>query len=90
MTSQRLLKIAILFCLLPNIAWAHSANDAASSFLHGFSHPFSGTDHLLAMTVVGLWAAQIGGRALWLVPGIFVMAMVIGGTLAFSGFSMPF
>lgn len=90
MTTQRLLNIAVLFYLLPNLALAHSGHHVASSFIHGFSHPFSGADHLLAMIVVGLWAAQLGGRALWLVPSIFVMTMVIGATLAFSGFSLLF
>ncbi len=90
MTTQRLVNIAVLFCLLPNIALAHSGHYGADSFIHGFSHPFSGADHLLAMIVVGVWAAQLGGRALWLVPSSFVIFMLIGATLPFSGFSILF
>ena len=34
----------------------------------GVLHPLLGADHVLAMLAVGLWAAQLGGRALWAVP----------------------
>jgi urease accessory protein len=54
-------------------------------FANGFAHPFSGLDHLLAMTAVGLWAAQRGGRALWAVPLAFVSVMILGGTLGMAG-----
>ena len=33
------------------------------------------------MVAVGLWAAQRGGRALWLVPSMFVSVMIGGGML---------
>jgi urease accessory protein len=56
----------------------------------GVSHPFSGADHMLAMVAVGLWAAQIGGRAKWIVPGAFVSMMAVGFLLALSGVSLPF
>ena len=41
------------------------------SFAEGLTHPFTGLDHMLAMVAVGLWASQIGGRALWLLPLTF-------------------
>lgn len=52
---------------------------------HGFAgagwiHPLTGTDHMLAMVAVGLWSAQLGGRAIWSVPAAFVVAMAIGST----------
>ena len=51
---------------------------------HGFSgsgllHPLTGFDHLLAMLAVGAWSAQLGGRALYVVPGCFVGMMLLGG-----------
>ena len=55
-------------------------------FANGFAHPFSGLDHLLAMTAVGLWAAQRGGRALWMVPLAFVSLMAVSGMLGMAGF----
>src|SRR5262249_50555066 len=51
----------------------------------GLAHPFGGLDHVLAMVAVGLWAAQLGGRALWLVPTGFVAAMVGGAALGWAG-----
>jgi urease accessory protein len=50
----------------------------------GFAHPFGGLDHVLAMIAVGLWAAQLGGRALWQVPAGFLVAMLAGGALGAS------
>lgn len=58
--------------------------------MHGFGHPIDGADHLLAMVAVGLWAAQIGGRALWAVPCTFVGVMILGGVLGFTGVPVPF
>lgn len=54
-----------------------------------FSHPFTGWDHLLAMTAVGLWAAMLGGRARWLVPSAFVGLMVMGAGMAIGGWVIP-
>ena len=53
-------------------------------FYDGLSHPVLGLDHLLAMISVGIISAQIGGRAIWTVPSIFVILMTIGGLFGFS------
>jgi urease accessory protein len=50
----------------------------------GFLHPLTGFDHLLVMVAVGLWAVQIGGRALWLLPCSFVGSMMLGGAMGLS------
>jgi len=88
--SRNILFAITAIYLVPLSAMAHTVLGSTSGFLHGFFHPFSGLDHVLAMFAVGLWAAQMGGRALWLVPGSFVTAMVIGGVLGFAGVSLPF
>jgi len=59
---------AVAFTLFPIAASAHVAFGDTHGFMHGFSHPLSGIDHILAMVAVGLFAAHLGGRALWLVP----------------------
>src|SRR5581483_12325680 len=59
-------------------------------FAHGFAHPLSGLDHLLAMVAVGLYAALLGGRALWLVPASFVAMMAVGGALGIAGVALPY
>jgi len=40
------------------------------------------------MLAVGLWAVMRGGRALWLLPGTFLMAIGMGAALRFAGITM--
>jgi len=68
---------------------AHIENGAASGFAAGFSHPWSGWDHILAMIAVGLWGAQLGNPAVWLLPVTFPMVMSIGGFLGLIGCPLP-
>jgi len=72
-------------------AFAHTGMHplGESGFVAGFTHPLLGLDHLLAMLGVGVWAAQLGGRATWLVPAAFVGVMVAGAALALSGAALP-
>jgi urease accessory protein len=58
--------------------------------MHGFSHPLSGVDHILAMVAVGLFAAQLGGRAVWLVPMTFVSVMALAGVAGMASVKLPF
>ena len=74
--------------LLPSFAYAHPG--MGGGFLHGLSHPFSGLDHIAAMLAVGVWATQLGGRAVWAVPVTFVGVMALGGALAELGLVVPF
>ncbi|MDD5215978.1 MAG: HupE/UreJ family protein [Methylococcales bacterium] len=45
----------------------------------GFSHPLEGWDHIVTMLGVGIWAAQLRGKAIWLLPATFVSVMSLGG-----------
>ncbi|MAF15945.1 MAG: urease accessory protein UreJ [Marinomonas sp.] len=72
------------------VAMAHTGHEHTSSFMSGFLHPMGGLDHLLAMVAVGLWAASMGGRALWAVPMAFVAMMLLGGGAAMAGLEVPF
>jgi urease accessory protein len=82
--------LAAVATLLPTAAWAHPGHDVGVGFVHGFVHPVTGLDHVLAMLAVGLFAAQLGGRALWAVPLSFVSIMALGGVLGVAGFAVPF
>jgi urease accessory protein len=82
--------VAALAALAPQAAYAHTGVGDASGFAHGFTHPIGGIDHVLAMVTVGLFAAHLGGRALWLVPASFVTMMAAGGALGFYGVNLPF
>ncbi len=81
--------LAALLVLLSAVPAFADANGEGRSFLSGFAHPLGGTDHLLAMVTVGLWAALSGGRALWLWPAAFVVSMLVGGSLGMAGIGMP-
>lgn len=71
-------KIPILTALvfLSNYCFAHGFGG------NGFLHPLTGLDHILAMIAVGAWSAQLGDKALYLVPGSFLTAMFAGGIAA--------
>ena len=73
--------------LAPAAALAHSGHGGGDGFAHGFLHPVSGLDHILAMVTVGILAYQIGGRALWLLPATFLAVMAAGGLLGAAGVS---
>ncbi|HEY4235130.1 MAG TPA: HupE/UreJ family protein [Lacipirellulaceae bacterium] len=74
----------------PTLAHAHVGIGEPSGLLSGLTHPLTGLDHLCAMVGVGLWAAQRGGRAVWLVPLAFVTVMALGGLLGVAAVSIPF
>lgn len=76
---KRIMTALPLF-LTPSVALAHPGH--GFGFDAGFLHPFTGTDHLLAMVGVGLWAAILGRRARWALPVGFLGAMALGGALA--------
>lgn len=82
--------LSLILLLAPSPAFAHSGAGAPHGFAHGLTHPLGGVDHLLAMVAVGLLAAHLGGRALWLVPAAFIVAMAFGGWLGISGAMLPY
>jgi len=75
--------------LWPIAASAHITPGEAGGFVSGLSHPVSGWDHVLAMVAVGLWGAQLGVPALWMLPVAFPMMMAFGGTLGLIGIPLP-
>ena len=75
--------------LWPVAAWAHVGQGGAEGFLAGVRHPVSGLDHVLAMISVGLWGAQLGAPAIWLLPVTFPVVMALGGMLGLLGVQLP-
>lgn len=82
---------AALLAVSSVAAWAHpdhgtmAGQGAFASVAAGFFHPLSGADHAMAMVAVGLWAVLIGGRAVWLMPLAFILAMAAGFAAAIAG-----
>jgi len=69
-------------------AFAHPGLHVAG-FGDGLAHPFSGLDHVLAMVAVGLWAAQLGRPATWVLPLAFPAVMAVGAVAGWSGVALP-
>ena len=86
---MRIFLAFIALLLAPHAAAAHVEGGAAAGFASGFAHPISGWDHILAMVAVGLWGAQLGAPALWLLPVPFPMMMAFGGMVALLGVPLP-
>ena len=92
MINARLSKstLTILFNLVcAQAAWAHVEGGQAAGFFTGLQHPWSGLDHVLAMIAVGLWGAQLGSPALWLLPIAFPMMMAMGAMMGLLGIAVP-
>lgn len=89
MLRRSVLALAMLLASPAILAHGEGAHAHSAGLIAGLTHPFSGLDHLLAMVAVGLWAAQKGGRALWLLPVTFVSIMALGGLMAVGGVTLP-
>ena len=70
---------------LPFPVSAHTGAGGLSGFMSGVAHPLFGPDHLVAMLAVGLWGAQLGNPALWVLPVTFPLIMAVGGFLGVVG-----
>lgn len=82
------LVLALVFALVARLE-AHVGAGQTAGFLNGLRHPVSGMDHVLAMIAVGLWGAQLGAPAIWLLPVTFPMVMAFGGFLGLVGIPLP-
>lgn len=87
--AWRRILVALLLALAPAPVLAHPQAGQAAGFVNGLRHPVSGLDHVLAMISVGLWGAQLGPPAIWLLPVTFPMVMAIGGFLGLIGIPLP-
>ena len=80
--------LGLILLGLGNSVQAHTGVSHIN-FIAGLTHPLSGLDHVLAMIAVGVWATQLGRRALWCVPLAFVATMAVGGLFGFAGLPLP-
>ncbi|MGU7785268.1 HupE/UreJ family protein [Burkholderia sp. PU8-34] len=91
--KQPAIHAALVFgygCLVPVIAFAHiGQGDISGGLLAGFKHPVSGLDHVVAMIAVGLWGAQLGRPAIWVLPVTFPIVMAFGAVLGGLGAPIP-
>jgi urease accessory protein len=88
-TYLRRLAALALAMQFSQLAEAHIRKGEASGFVSGVRHPISGLDHVLAMIAVGLWGAQLGAPAIWVLPVAFPMVMALGGMMGLLGIPLP-
>ncbi|MDP3332354.1 MAG: HupE/UreJ family protein [Methylotenera sp.] len=81
---KKQLFIGALLSLVSSSVYAHGGH-TGHVFLAGFTHPFSGIDHVLVMLAIGLWAGKIGGAARWQLPLTFVVIMAISAMIGVGG-----
>lgn len=85
------LALAALLAAIPLApALAHTGSGVQLGLLSGFEHPLTGPDHLVAMVAVGLWGAQLGNPAIWVLPITFPLVMAVGGLIGVMGVDLPF
>jgi hydrogenase/urease accessory protein HupE len=87
---QRLL-LMLGFALILGMALFNGLTDFVeiNGWSSGFIHPLHGGDHFLTMLAVGIWAAQLRGKAIWLLPVTFVSVMSLGGLAGAAGLFIP-
>jgi urease accessory protein len=81
--------VAVVIVAWTGPALAHTAQGLSGGFVAGFSHPFTGLDHLLAMVAVGLWGSFLGRPMIAALPVIFPGVMALGALLAIIGVPAP-
>ena len=80
----------LLISVYSGNSFAHSEVGVVGGLVSGLLHPIFGFDHLLAMVAVGLWGAQLGKPAIYLLPITFPVIMAVGGLLGVAGMPLPF
>lgn len=86
--SSVLLGLMAYLAAIP-VASAHTFGTHGAGLAAGLAHPFLGLDHLLAMSAVGIWAAQLGGRASGWMPAAFAGVMLAAACLGAGGLELP-
>lgn len=85
----RALTTAIVSFALTQPALAHEQAGVAGGVVSGLLHPVTGIDHLVAMVAVGIWGAQLGAPAIWILPITFPLVMAVGGVLGVLHVPLP-
>lgn len=82
------MSLVLAALVLATPAFAHPGH--VFTFTAGLEHPLSGLDHLLAMALVGVWAAAFGGGGrVWSWPATFASALTFGAVLGHEGVTTP-
>ena len=91
MLTSKTLRLATgaALVLATGAAQAHTGHGAVT-FAQALAHPFLGLDHLLAMVAVGAWSvAALPVRQRLAGPAVFLVMLLAGLALAWSGVALP-
>src|SRR4029077_3666137 len=85
----------VLICIMLSEALifpasSHTGLGPSNSFGSGVAHPLNGADHLIAMTMVGLWSVFTGPRAVVVWAATFGAALLCGFAAATLRSQLPF
>jgi len=83
------LPVVLALIAVAHPAFAHEQAGVPGGLASGFLHPLTGVDHLVAMVAVGIWGAQLGAPAIWVLPITFPLVMAFGGVLGVLGVPLP-
>lgn len=93
MTVRKVLQfasgVASLSVLTASAALAHEQTGVGGGLASGLLHPLTGLDHLIAMVAVGIWGAQLGGVAIWVLPIVFPLVMALGAVAGILKIALP-
>ncbi|CCD89635.1 Putative Hydrogenase/Urease accessory protein HupE/UreJ protein [Bradyrhizobium sp. ORS 285] len=93
MIGRKILQIvasaALLSALNASPLLAHEQAGVGGGLASGLLHPLTGLDHLVAMVAVGIWGAQLGGVAIWVLPVVFPLVMAFGAVLGILKIGLP-
>lgn len=74
------LTIAMLF--LPTLGWAHTGYTGSNALISGFSHPFTGFDHLFTLFALSLLTLRHQPKDRYLLAVLFLTGMGLGFALS--------
>lgn len=83
-TQRAIVAAVLLFYIFQAFGYAHEGGGEAG-FSSGILHPVMGFDHVVVMLGVGFWGYQIGRPSLWILPLVFLAAMLSGAVLGIFG-----
>jgi urease accessory protein len=89
MNRKSLALASLMLATLVQPALAHDQAGVAGWLTSGFLHPLTGLDHMTAMVAVGIWGAQLGAPAIWVLPITFPLVMALGGVLGIAHVPLP-
>ncbi len=85
---MRFIFLLLILIAFPALLSAHGTGDNA--FMHGFTHPIFGIDHMLAILGVAILGHYFLHEKPWLPSILFVIAMVIGSVFGVKGDVLPY